>query len=421
VLSLAQRIASLIGVQTRDFSEYVLNNPALWDDSRLTDTNDDEDDDEAEASTQRLSADLADLDVAILSTIDQLGADVTQIATLLDETLSGSLWKRTLNRSNALTQEVERDVLISRATWLWHRTSIPQRAALYASGLGIEPGLFLDNRREDLIDSLAQLQSAFAAGDAQLAGTAAVRFASVVLGHPFFGVRTLPASWEIALQEWVSGVPAAEIQKDRTGHDANRIQVFLQDVTSFKLVWAAEAVRVQAIAMAHVRFAELGEGPALALTYGVSSHPAALLCQMGLASRTAAIWATDKTKAQFKDTFGARVWLSRHEQLLSQREFWGTADEHLLWTRFVLREDIDSPREWKLLQLVVDVEWSGVPLPPRTFVRIIPKADRTGLVCDSDLGSVGRISMPFDCTAWYTKAVTADDGKLLLTLYGPAK
>jgi hypothetical protein len=419
VMSLAQRIASLLGVQPKDFTEYVLNNPTLWNDARLTDANDDEED-EAEATTQRLSADLADLDVAILSTIDQLGEDVTQIATLLDETLSGSLWRRTLNRSNALTQAVERDVLISRATWLWNRTSIQQRAALYASGLGTEPGLFLDNHREELIDSLAQLHSAFVAADAQLAGTAAIRFATIVLDHPFFGVRTLPESWETALQEWVAGVPAAEILKDRTGHDANRIQIFLQDAISFKLVWAAEAVRVQAIAMAHLRFAELGEGPALVFTYGVSSQPAALLCQMGLTSRTAAIWATDKTMAKFKDTFGATVWLTKNEQLLLQRDFWETEDQHLLWTRFVLREDIDSPREWKRLRLAVDVQWNGVPLPPKTFARVIAKADSTGVVCNSDLWPMGKISMPFDCTAWHTEAVTGDDGKLLLNLYGPA-
>jgi hypothetical protein len=420
VANLIQRIGLLLGVQPKDFSEYVLNSPALWDDPRLSEANSGEDDDEAEATTQRLFADLADLDVAILSTIDRLGAGVTQIATLLDEALKASLWRRTLNRSNKLTQTVERDVLISRATWLWNRTSTQQRSALYASGLGTEPGLFLDGHREELIDSLAQLHLAFLAADSQLAGDAAVRFAAIVLDHPFFGVRTVPESWEIAIKEWIAGVPAAEILKDRTGHDANRIQIFLQDAISFKLVWAAEAVRVQAIAMAHTRFAELGEGPALAFTYGVSSRPAALLCQMGLASRTAAIWAIEKTKATFDDSFGARFWLTMHEQLLAQKDFWNTADQHLLWTRFVMREDIDSPRKWKRLPLALDVQWNGAPLPPRTRVRVIPKADGTAIVCDGDLWPVGRVAMPFDSTAWHTEAVTGDDGKLQVTLYGPA-
>src|ERR1700683_5644258 len=420
VANLIQRMGLLLGVRSKDFSEYVLNNPTFWDDSHLSEANDGEDDDEAEATTQRLAADLADLDVAILSTIDQLGADVTQIATLLDEALKDSLWRRTLNRSNELTQTVERDVLISRATWLWNRTSTQQRTALYASGLGTEPGLFIDGRREELIDSLAQLHSAFLVADSQLAGDAAVRFAAIILGHPFFGVRTLPESWEVALKEWIAGVPAAEILKDRTGHDANRIQIFLQDAISFKLVWAAEAVRVQAIAMAHQRFAELGEGPALAFTYGVSSQPAALLCQMGLASRTAALWAIERTKATFKDSFGARLWLTMHEQLLAQKDFWNTADQHLLWTRFVMREDIDSPRKWTCLPLALDVQWNGVPPTSGTRMRVIPKADSTAIVCDGDLWPVGRIAMPFDSTAWHTEAVTGDDGKLQVTLYGPA-
>src|SRR6185503_1811732 len=76
------------------------------------------------------------------------------------------------------------------ATWLWNRTSRQQRTALYASGLGTEPGLFIDGHREELIDSLAQLHSAFLVADPQLAGDAAVRFAAIVLDHPFFGVRT---------------------------------------------------------------------------------------------------------------------------------------------------------------------------------------------------------------------------------------
>lgn len=419
VANLAERIATLLRVPTQNFSEYVLNNPALWDDSRLVDTKEDEEDEEVEATTQRLSADLADLDVAILSTIDQLGADVSQIATLLDETLKGSLWRRTLNRSNQLTQRVEREVLISRATWLWSRTSTQQRAALYASGLGSEPGIFLDNHREDLVDSLAQLHSAFLMANALAAGQAAVRFAAIILQHPFFGVRTLPESWEIALQDWIAGIPAADILGDRKGHDFNRMQIFLQDAIAFKLVWAAEAVRVQANALAHPRLLELGEGPALAFTYGVNNRPAALLCQMGLASRTAALWAVAKTGATFEKTFGARLWLSNHEQLFRQRDFWQSDDHHLLWNRFVTREDIDAPREWKRLQFNIAVQWSGEPLPPHSTVRIVPRADSTGLVCTNELRPIGRIAMPFDCTAWHTEAVTIDNGKLALSIYGP--
>ena len=86
----------------------------------LWDQQDETEEDETDATTRRPSADLPDLDVAILSAIDQLGADVTQVATLLDETPKDSLWRRTLNREHSLWQILERDVLISRATWLWN-------------------------------------------------------------------------------------------------------------------------------------------------------------------------------------------------------------------------------------------------------------------------------------------------------------
>jgi len=141
---------------------------------------------------------------------------------------------------------------------------------------------------------------------------------------------------------------------------------------------------------------------------------------MGLASRTAALWAIEKANGNFKNTFGAKLWLSNHEQQLAQRDFWQSDDQHLLWNRFVMREEVDSPREWRRLQFALDVQWSGVPLPPQALVRVISKADRTGLVCSSDLRPMGRYAMPFDGTAWHTEAVMGDDGKLMLTLHGPA-
>jgi hypothetical protein len=108
-----------------------------------------------------------------------------------------------------------------------------------------------------------------------------------------------------------------------------------------------------------------------------------------------------------------------HEQLLAQEDFWNTADQHLLWNRFVMRGEIDSPRKWMRLPLAADVEWNGVPPAPGTRLRVIPKADSTAIVCNANLRPVGRIAMPFDATAWYTEAVTGDDGKLKVTLYGP--
>ncbi len=59
----------------------------------------------------------------------------------------------------------------------------------------------------------------------------------------------------------------------------------VQDGVVFRLVWAAEAVRVQAMSAGHPRAEEVGDGPMLALTHGLPSIAAALLCQAGYASR----------------------------------------------------------------------------------------------------------------------------------------
>jgi hypothetical protein len=90
------------------------------------------------------------------------------------------------------------------------------------------------------------------------------------------------------------GTPTAETLSGLGPSLPQRIQTSIQDGLTYRVVWAADAVRVQAIAMSHSRIAELGEGPALALTHGVDCLPAALLCLLGLASRTAARWAIQK-------------------------------------------------------------------------------------------------------------------------------
>jgi len=107
----------------------------------------------------------------------------------------------------------------------------------------------------------------------------------------------------------VKGTAFSEILHGRSLRDAQRAQILIQDGVVFRLVWAAEAVRVQAVSTGHSRAAELGDGPAFALTYGVSSIPAALLCQIGFPSRVGAMWVTRQLSATFKDMKGLRDWL----------------------------------------------------------------------------------------------------------------
>ena len=122
VWQLAQRICAKLGIKLEDFFEYILNNGGVWTDERLLAGEElEEDEDEA---TRSLDEYVADLDVAILSLIDDLDAPAEQLADELDEILKNSLWRRTLVRlENDALQKMEREVIVSRSRWLWANTT----------------------------------------------------------------------------------------------------------------------------------------------------------------------------------------------------------------------------------------------------------------------------------------------------------
>lgn len=121
--------------------EYVLNQGNLWTDPRLaTETVVEDDEDEIDDSLEKH---LTDLDVALFSLIEPLNAPIDQLATILDDVLKDSLWKRTLGHLKEADREVEQAILRSRATWLWSSTTNEQRVACFYSGLGSKPGLFI--------------------------------------------------------------------------------------------------------------------------------------------------------------------------------------------------------------------------------------------------------------------------------------
>ena len=223
---------------------------------------------------------------------------------------------------------------------------------------------------------------------------AAVTFAERVMSEPHFSVRKLPERWQDALAGWVKGTAVADILAGRPARDARRLEAFLQDGVVFRLVWAAEAVRSQATKTGHSRADELGDGPAFALTYGVPSIQAALLCQIGFASRVGAVWLSRQLTATFTDTAGVRPWLRTNDAFLSDPEFWASADHYLLWTNAAARSTGDVPRLWTRKEYSVKPTWSVSPTLGR--VRVIAGASRTATVCSLDLEPVGEVRLPFN-------------------------
>jgi len=388
-------LAEKLGVPKDEWLDYVLNQHNLWEDSRLeTEALTEDDEEEIDDSIERH---LTDLDVVLFSLIEPLGAPVDQVAAILDDVLKDSLWSRTLAHLSAQDGDLERAILRSRADWLWNSTNAEQRAACFSSGLGRKPGLFIHDDLDNLVDILSTFQAAVANQDGDAAAQAAVQLAERVMGERFFTVRRLPEDWTAALTGWVKGTAFAEILSGRGTRDMQRTQGFVQEGIVFLLVWAAESVRVQALATGHPRADELGDGPAFALTYGVPSIAAALLCQMGFASRTGAVWVTRQLSAAFTDMEELRDWLRVYDALLTDPDFWDTPDHYLLWKQASAPTTTEYPRPWVRKVHTVSPDWTsqGHP-PPDTSLRIIPGAGRTATLCGTDLSPLGTADLPFD-------------------------
>ena len=184
------------------------------------------------------------------------------------------------------------------------------------------------------------------------------------------------------------------------------------------LVWAAEAVRVQAVATNHSRSSELGDGPAFALTYGVPSTPAALLCQMGYSSRVGAVWLTRTLDAAFTDMNGLRIWLASHDALLSDPDFWETEDMLILWAHTSSPTVTEYPRVWSHSDHSVSVDWRGIRPSAGSDVRIIPGPGRTGTICSTDLTPMGDAQFTFDPHGAALKARVAAGGKVRIDYFG---
>jgi DEAD/DEAH box helicase len=416
VWEIGQQLGQKLGIKSDALLEYVLNHGDLWEDVRLAAAANEDDEEQGEDS---LEEQIANLDVALFSLIEPLETDVGNLATILDEVLKDSLWKRTLAHVEEPTRDLVRQILHSRAGWLWSKSTREQRQACFNSGLGRKPGLFLQEQLDALVDMLCDFQAAVAADNGDAAANAAVAFAGKVMAEPFFAVRKLPTEWEKVLSGWIKGTAFSEILDDRAARDAHRTQVFVQEGIVFRMVWAAEAVRVQAISAGHGRAGELGDGPAFSLTYGVPSIAAALLCQMGFSSRVGAVWVARELSASFTDMNGLRDWLRTHNALLSDVDFWPSEDLYLLWGQASAPATTDYPRPWKHENHTVSVNWKN-PQPPLadSQVRIIAGNERSATICGTDLTPLGVAQLPFDPHGAALEGKVTVTGKARITYFG---
>lgn len=418
VLTVASLLAQRVGHSTEALADYVINHD-LWATTSEPSVNaegDEEGDDEDGAKSLREY--VADLDLAILSLVDPLDTDIADLATTLDDILRSSLWRRSLEHGTPEIARTQSSVFYSRASWLWARTTVVQRRACYSSGLGYEAGVFLYSRLDELVTLLADMQRAVATDSTSEAVAAAVAFADAILVEPTFSSGRLPLDWRRCLEDWVTGVAFREMLAGKKMRERQRIQSFIQDTVVFRFVWAAEAVRVQALSSMHERRLGLGEGPALALTYGVPNAQAALLCQRGYSSRVGALWASRALSASFTDTEGREEWVGLNEARLGSRDFWQEDDHYLLWARSTGSGHEERPSFWDRRQFVVAPSWSEQPLAEGTLVRVVHRQGADAVVCSVDLTPLGTVSLPNGVESVVLKGTVVGGARLRIDYFG---
>lgn len=401
IIEISKRICRSLGVQPSEFSEYVLNNRDLWSDGRISEA--EEPDGEDHPDTRNLAEYLSDLDVALFSLIEDLSA-TDDLASILDNVLKDSLWTKTVAHYKQEIRTLEHNVLTSRAEWLWRNSTAPQRQACFNSGLGHRAGVFLYDNLDELVGALVDFHSAIINDKPDDAAGFAVAFADKIMEEPFFATHKPPADWHDVLSQWIKGVKFSEILAGRNSQSQQKVQALVQDGVIYKMVWAAEAVRVQAIATDHSRSAELGDGPAVALTSGVCSIQAGLLCQMGFASRSGSLHAARTLRAAFTTLNGMRDWLREHEVLLLDDTFWENEDQYLLWRQALRKDSDDYPRPWTHGEYHLAPKWTGTIPTEGASVRLVVTSGRSAQVCTPDLKTVGTLELPFDPAGTALKA-----------------
>jgi hypothetical protein len=417
VMELVKICADKLKVDRKDFAEYILNNQAFWTNPSLQATENESGDEESFSRT--LEEYIADLDIALLSLIDPLDIDSGQLESTLDKVLTSSLWERTLKHAPENIFKVEKTVLLSRAKWIWDNTSPTQRRACYYSGLGSKPGIFLHGNLKTLLELLRNLNRAMKTGDSDALAENAIKFVEQTMVDPFFCMSRLPMDWKDALAKWLKGVAFADILSGHKAREQQRIQAFIQEGIIFKILWAAEAVRVQAAAEDKEQVKDIEDGAFLAFSYGVPSIQAALLCQAGFPSRVGALWVTRELDADFVDDYGLMAWLNANSHFLSSSDFWDDEDHFLLWDEFTKPTATSYPTRWKREKMFVGADWIGEPPEKGTRVRLFHHRNQIAQICSLDLTGLGFVNLRFDPRNAFVEGTVAEKGLLEINYFGP--
>ena len=416
LLELTIRICTMISDQANvpfeEVLDYITSNEDAWDFRPSPDSGDDM----SEADWERA---IASLDTAILSLLDP-ETEETNIDSSLTQALESSLFSRLLPSKSQGEQEMLPQFVAARARNIWSATDATQRRGFYLSGVGYQAGSFLNSALDDLITLL--LEADVAIENSQVADLveAVATFAEFVCCvAPFRPRDPMPTTWRDGLAAWLQGRPASAVISSLGSDGVD----FLQDIITYRLPWAMEAVRVHALATGDSRADDL-KGLAAAVTEtGNANLTVHTLIRNGLRSREGALEAVQTTGATFKDRTGLEVWLSSEVvQSLRISPTWPTSESRHEWEQFYENRARRNRGTWTRESRQYQVEWHSSDPQNGTSVVLEPRASGEGMtVLSPDFRELGVIAASTNRPlGQIVSARTGDDSRVIVVeFFGP--
>lgn len=345
---------------------------------------------------------LEKLDHAIFGLVEALDADDADLPRLIDEALNGSLWARQLARREDDLRERQLALFRARSGLIWSQTTVDQRRGHFAMGVGLEAGLTLDAMADELAVLLDQADEAALPGDADALLAALATLGERLLAiRPFVPDDPLPDDWRDILSAWLSGTPVRDI-----GPDNMR---FIEDVFTYRLVWALEALRTRRVALG--RQPENLDGTAAAcLETGLPQYTMALLVRAGLPSRAAAMAAVNDQNPVLVDADDLVAWLETNEiAALTDAGGWPTPETASIWVQFRAEMLNRTSQRWTVR------EWRRNVDPSTRQIDPVPR--RTYRVEMEEDGSVWVLTPDFERVVMLRRTMIDRDPSVLTALF----
>ncbi|WP_168588444.1 DEAD/DEAH box helicase [Saccharopolyspora sp. ASAGF58] len=326
--------------------------------------------DQQQEAAQDWRSNLALLDAGILSIVGDDDSDPDEITQLIADALRGSLWERQLQRLDAAEAAALREVVTSRARFIWSTSTPAQRRGWYLAGLGVNAGRELAQVASDVIGLIALAEAAIADEDYATATAWLEQIATTIFSLPPFQPETRLRDWREILARWVGGRPLGEFE---TSGPADRVTIaqFIESDLIYRLVWGMEAARVYEDAQGNPAAATLDGSALTAIETGTLLRPASILIRAGFDHRGAAISAVEAANATFDSLAAMRDWIAHLDPEITSSPDWPTTESHEAWLNFANRAIWPQSRRWrKQTKRLDDVTWTGPVPQERSWLRV---------------------------------------------------